>query len=143
MTGMNGSKFMSLVLIPAFLLAQLLCVCASTATAIPHKTVSTNTQHECCDDEKTSHDEHSPVRQQDEHESKCPHCTSVNQIQTDLASGESAKFVAFGPVLLPLLPVLLPDCRDDSEVRYQSFVVWLTDPSPQSDLLRMKCALQI
>lgn len=145
-------KLVSLILIPAFVLAQLFCTCQAsarpTSTAVPAASVA---KHSCCAGAATpkkvtghcdpdgcdTHGRGTP------HDSKCPHCGGGS---SQVVSSERVVAPEFQPALLPfdflsLASRYLPPAALVS--RLQSFTPWLADLSPPPDLLRVKCSLQI
>jgi hypothetical protein len=135
------NKLLGLVLIPAFLVTQLICMCASPASASSHPS-SDEAEHGCCNDDDGDDSSSAPAHEPHKHDPTCSHCTSEGQAQTVERADvgiTAPQPIAFAPILVPLLKAL-----DHIEtVRYRAFAVWLTDPSPPPNLLRVKCSLQI
>lgn len=140
MSKLCGDKLLSLVLIPAILLAQLVCICSSHAAAPPQ--VTDSAAHDCCNGESTGEvPGSSPEKQQ--HDEKCPHCTSEGRTQVLAERADTVTSSQLVPTLAQIVPSLLPDLLNASAVRTRAFSLWQTDSFPPPDILRVKCTLQI
>jgi hypothetical protein len=149
-------KLVSLIVLPAFVLAHLFCICQ--AAAAPASGVSPAVEpapHACHaakpasdDGEAThktpaSHDDHNETPDHSPHNSDCSHCgeggeASVVSQRTTVPDGPSPPL----PFTLPLpLSMLLPSL--DAVTRLRPHARFLSDSSPPIEPLRMKCALVI
>ena len=136
-------SLLSFLLMPAFVLAHLVCACGmgpaqprATQPAPSHQAA----KHDCCKGE----DGHEDAPQSgDHHDHKSP--CQCSEADGKLAVVEQAKAPAAHLALLPsfLFPAAVYTLPDLSPVRLQSFTPWLSDLSPPPDLLRVKCTLQI
>lgn len=144
MSALFGNKLLMMALLPAFLLAHLLCVCGG-AVASPIRAESAHRPmthtHECCAAHSSeTHPDRSPAHDH-KHDSNCPHC-GVSSIMTkpDPATAvPNAHHISF----LSLVPLYFDHLNSDASIRFQSISRWLSDPSPPPNLLRVKCSMQI
>ena len=138
------SKLLSLLLIPAFALAQLICICASAAAAAPQVSDAEHAApaHACCAGDEGD-DPDAPEQQPHKHDPNCSHCAGEKQAQVEASRGKVESFANLLPFLAPVIPVLFANPADGSAVRSRSLAEWLSEPSPPPDILRVKCSLQI
>jgi len=132
-----------MMLLPAFLLAQLLCICAGDMAIAAHPQMaiaSPEENHACCDTESEKHSDRAPTGEH-QHDSACGHCSGSTNLTAPETGG---KLIApdYAPFTL-FAPLLIDHSALDAANRFQSFSRWLCDPSPPADLLRVKCSLQI
>ncbi|HEY0008941.1 MAG TPA: hypothetical protein VGB55_09470 [Tepidisphaeraceae bacterium] len=137
---MLNSKDFIFVLMPAFLLAQLLCICSSARAITARETLSiapaSKADHACCTNlEKTQTPQ--------EHKAGCPHCgeQTTPSPAPDRTTAPVAELTQSPFDLLCPLPISAATSL--SIARRQAYAQWLADPAPPLDLLRGKCTLLI
>lgn len=140
---MASNKLLNFLLLPAFVLAHVLCICGmATAQAhvVPAAVSHQRAEHDCCHEEGSGK---APEPAPHQHDPGCPHCGDqegrVVVNERVKAPDVQLNLLAF-QVLPSIVSYLLPDSTD---ARLQSFTPWLSDLSPPPDLLRVKCTLQI
>jgi hypothetical protein len=145
-------QLLTAMLMPVFLVAQLLCICSGNMVAAaevsPHQHAASTSEHNdsgCHDNDidDAGHSDHESGEHSHKHDSSCPHCSG--QVAT-VSSSERllAQDAAFSLSPFAFALSTLVDFRPlDASSRFQAFMAWLSDPSPPPDLLRVKCTLQV
>ena len=139
------NKLFRMTLMPALVLAQMLCVCAGTVASPPRAGIAdrdAGDEHACCDQPSSESKSDKAPSGNHKHDPDCQHCGGSSTLTTPGAGSkiaDPAQVVA----LASLFPLHFDSSALDPANRFQSFSRWLADPAPPPDLLRVKCSLQI
>jgi len=132
--------WLHLLLVPAFLLANLLCTCAhATEPATPQALVKA---HGCCEHKADQADAETTAKSPDQpHDpARCPHCVDKGKVLADDGVSPAATVAAFVAALPPLRWALFAVLEQPSPSRFD---VPCALAMPPPDLLRVKCTLQV
>lgn len=149
MLSIVGKKFSTTLLVMAFVLTQLFCVCAKTAASPQAQAQSRATKsHECCEGKAQSDRSgsgHKPASSNHDHDPKCPHCNGpggssivIERSETSVPAAQLLTGLLADPMAFARLLLV------DADARLHSLPHWQTEHLyPPPDILRVKCTLQI
>ncbi len=139
-----NKRFLSIALFPAYVLAPLLCICMEShaVAAVDHAQALVHSATECCETESADGDHHKSDSVPNDHSSHCSHCdhASFASVSEPVDTLQHSSQQSLLDVLIPAMVRIDGLDRADG---FHARSLWLSDPSPPPDLLRVKCLLQI